>query len=87
VQKCKSHHPSFWKEKRKEKKSIYKNVQRKSKDDDCKFACAGTMNREKKEKEKKGSKEVSMVVVECDVRKGRSVAKLAQRSREERGVE
>ena len=40
-----------------------------------------------KEKEKKGSKEVSMVVVECDVRNGRSVAKLAQRSREERGVE
>jgi len=73
----------------KRKKSIYKNVQRKSKDDDCKFACAGTMNPREKEKEKKGSKEVSMVVVECDVRKGRSVvsSKLAQRSREERGVE
>ena len=38
-----------------------------------------------KEKEKKGSKEVSMVVVECDVRKSRSVvsSKLAQRSKED----
>lgn len=60
----------------KRKKSIYKNVQRKSKDDDCKFACAGTMNREKKKKKKKGSKEVSMVVVECDVRKSRSVVEV-----------